>query len=360
MSGWNPPPGGSGDSPYGGGPDYGQQPGYGQQGGYGEQGGGYGDQPGGYGQQQPGGGQQPYGQGGYGQQPGYGGGQGGYGQQPGYGGGQGGYGQQGDEYGSQQGGYGQQPGYGQPGYGQQGYGQSGYGQQPGYGQQQSYDQYGQQAGMPSYGAPTTYGSQKKSRAGLILGIAGGAVALVIVLVVVFAMAGGGGSNTKYAISTPDTAGGMTRDTAGERELASTFSSLQSSLERETNTKFTDFKIAVYRSGETRLLFAGGTGKLSSPNVFLKGNPLGRVTNRNGPKLNNVDAGGEGKAMCADVSTASGAASITIPVCAWATNTSFGMLIAVPSVGTAGAATSMQSGQVADLMRKMRPDVEHAV
>jgi len=69
----------------------GGQGGYGQQGGYGGQQGGYGGQQGGYG----------------GQQGGYGGQQGGYGgQQGGYGGQQGGYGGQQGGYGGQQGGYG--------------------------------------------------------------------------------------------------------------------------------------------------------------------------------------------------------------------------------------------------------------
>ena len=139
-------------------PQYGQPGGYDQQGGYAQQ---YGGQPqqGGYDPQY---GQQPQ-QGGY--DPGHQ--QGGYGQQPNYGG------QPGGGYGGDQGGYGQQPqygqpqGYAQPGYGQPSYGGGGYGgdqgyQQGGYGQQYDqgydggYDQqgYGQQqgwGGQPGYG-----------------------------------------------------------------------------------------------------------------------------------------------------------------------------------------------------------------
>ena len=75
-----------------------------------------------------------------------------------------------------QGGYGQQPGYGQPDPSQQPYG--GYGQQPTqqypYGQQQPYGGYGQQPGYPGqspYGPP-----QKK----------GGAWIWVVVVIVVLA------------------------------------------------------------------------------------------------------------------------------------------------------------------------------
>jgi hypothetical protein len=125
-----------------------------------------GNQPGQYGQpgQQPG--QPSYGQpapGGYGNQPSYGQPQYGQPHQPQYGQ----PGQQG------------QPQYGQPGYGQPGqqYGQPAYGQ-PGYGQP------GQQYGQPQYGQPgygQQYGQQppkKKSRTGLIVGLA--VLALVIV------------------------------------------------------------------------------------------------------------------------------------------------------------------------------------
>lgn len=113
------------------------------------QGGGFGQQPG----QPPQQGQPPLGQ----QPPAYG-------QQqppPGYG---------------QQGGFGQQPGYGTPPGGF-----PGSGQHQGFGQQ-GYGGLGQQPGMP--------GPQKKKKTGLIVGLAGGGVALIaIVLVLVFTLGG---------------------------------------------------------------------------------------------------------------------------------------------------------------------------
>ncbi|MFI6029340.1 hypothetical protein [Amycolatopsis magusensis] len=99
------------------------------------------------------------------------------------------YGQQPDPYGQGQGGYPQSGGFQQPGqYGQQqpGYDQYGQQQQPGYDpygqqqQQQGYDQTQQYQGYPQqggYGAPPP---QKKSMAGLWIGLAIGAVVLITV------------------------------------------------------------------------------------------------------------------------------------------------------------------------------------
>ncbi|HEY7486424.1 MAG TPA: hypothetical protein VH912_18315 [Streptosporangiaceae bacterium] len=348
MSGWNPPPGGSGDSPYGGSPDYGQQPGYGQQGGYGDQGGyGQGGQ-GGYGQG---------GQGGYGDQGGYGqGGQGGYGDQGGYGqGGQGGYGGQ-QPYGGGQPGYGQggQGGYGQSGqggYGQQsGYGQQGgYGQptQPGYGQQQSYGQ--------QYGQPTTYGSPpNKSNTGLILGIVGGAIAVVIILVVVVvAMSGGGGvGGKKHDVVAAASAGGWQRDPAGESRFGTNINTQKNSLESATGGKLDKVVSAFYKdpggSSSSLLpagvIFIGGTGPLGDPDKFVSSF---RSAASSSGTVTEVDPGaGGGRGVCAEAS----AASQTIAFCAWATNDSFGEIVST--------SPGKSASDVADLMRKMRPDLEH--
>ncbi|RJL34221.1 DUF4190 domain-containing protein [Bailinhaonella thermotolerans] len=158
-------------------PNWQPQPGPQHSGGY-----GYG-QPGQPGQpvpqDQPGYGQelQPYGQQGYGTNPG----QAGYGQGYGTDPGQGGYGQQGYGTNPGQAGYGQgygtdpgQAGYGQQGYGTDpaygAYGQQGYGQQ-GY-EQQGYGQagYGQAYAAPGY--PQQNKTNGMSIASLVLGIVG--------------------------------------------------------------------------------------------------------------------------------------------------------------------------------------------
>jgi hypothetical protein len=329
MSGWNPPPGGSGDSPYGGGQDHGQQPGYGpqaerggeqdDQGGYG-QGGGYGQQGGGggYGQQQPGG-QQPYGQPGYGQP--------GHGQQSPY---------------AQQGGYGDQGGYGQ---------QGGYAQptQPGYAQQQGYGQ--------QYGQPTTYGSPpNKSNTGLILGIVGGAVAVVIILViVVVAMSGGGGGGIggkKHDVVAAESAGGWQRDAAGESRFGTNINTQKNTLQSATGGKLDKVVSGFYKdpNGSSSsllpagVIFIGGTGPLGDPDKFVSSfrsaaSSTGTVTE--------VDPGaGGGRGVCAEAT----AASQTIAFCAWATNDSFGEIVST--------SPGKSASQVADLMRKMRPDLEH--
>jgi hypothetical protein len=117
--------------------------------------------------------------------------------------------------GGQPGGYSpQQPGYGQqppqPGYGQQpGFGQQP--QQPGYGQQSPQPGFGQQPQQPGYGAQPGYGqpggglppTPKKSKTGLIVGIAGGAVVLLAVIgLLVWQLGGGGGGGKPSAGDTP--------------------------------------------------------------------------------------------------------------------------------------------------------------
>ena len=119
----------------------------------------------------------------------------GYGQQPPYG--QPGFGQQQPQG---QPGSGQQPPYGQPGFGQpqgqQPQGQPGYGQQPPYGQQG----FGPQGYGQPYGAPP-----KKSKTGLIVGIAVVAVVVVVGVVLlttgVFSSSSDSGSTPAAAVRT---------------------------------------------------------------------------------------------------------------------------------------------------------------
>lgn len=80
--------------------------------------------------------------------------------------------------------YGQQPPYGQNPYGQQPQGQQPHGQRPPYGQQA----YGQQGPYPTYqGQPPA----QKNSSGKILGIVGGAVAVLAIAGLAFALLSGG-------------------------------------------------------------------------------------------------------------------------------------------------------------------------
>lgn len=121
--------------------------------------------------QQPGYGQEQYGQGQYGQDQ--------YGQQPGYGQASGGY----DQSGHGQTGY-DQSGYGQP---QGGYGPGAYGSGPTSAPSASHP--GSASGFPAYSPGTQMGTQttappRKSGAGMIGIIIGGAVFLVVAAIIV--------------------------------------------------------------------------------------------------------------------------------------------------------------------------------
>ncbi|MFG2003374.1 hypothetical protein ACGFNU_29865 [Spirillospora sp. NPDC048911] len=306
MSGWNPPPGQGGPG--------------------GEQGG-----PGGYGQQPP---QQP----GYpSQSPPYGGGNvppGGYGQQPGGYEPPGGYGQPGS--------YGQPTQPGQPG----GYGQPG--QPGGYGQPGSYGQPG------GYGQPGPYGGppRRKSSLGLIIGlIVGAAVVVLIASVAVFMATGDSGPD--YTITTPQAVAGMQRDSSTESQLSSSIQTLRTQMENETQGKITSFRSAFYKdpngssTGSTPagVMFIGGTGNLDGEiDSFIKGFKEA-ATKAGAPTTDTSPGSHGGKAACSQISQS----GVTISECAWATGSSFGVVVPT-APNTSMAAT-------ADIMRKFRQGVE---
>jgi hypothetical protein len=248
-------------------------------------------------------------------------------------------------------GYGQQPGA-QPGYGQQPAGPPGYPQQPGYGQPQP--QYGPPGPSP-YGQPPY--PPRKSNTGLIIGLAGGAMALLVLLVVVGVVLASSG--TKYQISTPATAGGLNRDSSGESSLSSEISSARSQLSSATKYRISDIHTAVYSDGSYRYVFIGGTGKLGDPDEFVKGfrsQATSSSTSSVSTTVTEVDSGGAGKAVCATVRGAISSTSYSNAICAWATESSFGEIIPIPATSSVTSANKT-SIEVASLMRRMRGDIE---
>jgi hypothetical protein len=259
-------------------------------------------------------------------------------------------------------GYGQQPG-GQPGYGQQPGGQPGYGPQPGgqpgYGPQPGgQPQYGQ----PQYGQPGPYGQPpyppRKSNTGLIVGLVGGAMALVVLLVVVGVVLASSGK--EYQVTTPSVAGGLTRDPSGEGSYGQTASLMRTQMRTATNNKVSDVRSAVYGTGSDRYLFIGGNGDLGNPDAFMRGvRSAAGSTGSINTSVTEVDGGGDGKAACSTTSTSlPSSGTFSIAMCFWATETTFGMIMPIPNTSSLSTTPrSKTTTEVASTMRRMRADIE---
>ncbi|MEO3781722.1 hypothetical protein ABGB12_00165 [Actinocorallia sp. B10E7] len=245
-----------------------------------------------------------------------------------------------------------------PGYGGDQPPQQPYGQQP-YGQpQQPYGQPAQPYGQPTpppFGQPTPppFGQAgfspappKNNKTGLILALAGAAVVVVILAVVaVVSLSGGDGiGSQKYTVSAPATAGGYPQvtDSSGD-PYGNAFKNLLGS--RGTVVS------ATYDVNGSKVTFTGVSGTdMGDTNGFRQGlessSAGAQVT------IHDTDPGGSGTAGCAEITVA----TVTVPLCYWQTDTSLGMVTASPDINGASV-TSMQWTQLADIMRRMRPDVE---
>ncbi|WP_344247753.1 hypothetical protein [Actinocorallia libanotica] len=240
----------------------------------------------------------------------------------------------------------QQPPYGQP---QQPYGQQPqqpYGQQP-YGQPAA--PYGQPT-PPPFGQPTPppFGQAgyspappRKNKTGLILAIVGGVVVVAIVAVVALAALGGGDDGSEYALSAPPTAGGYPKstDAAGD-----TYGSAFRNLLGSKGTVVS----ATYDAEGSQVTFTGITGPgMGDRDDFRQG----LQSSGTNVSFHDTDPGGSGSASCAEMTMG----TITIPLCYWQTSNTLGMVMAAPNL--TGNGQSLGWSQLADVMRKMRPDVE---
>jgi hypothetical protein len=256
------------------------------------------------------------------------------------------YGQQPQQppYGQQQPPYGQQPQ--QPPYGQT---PPPFGQQPPYGQQPQQP-YGQQT-PPPFGQPgypqAGYAPQppKKSGAKRLL-IIGGAVVLALIVVGAAVGALSGDGSKSYTMSTPDTAGGYSKTTNATN--AATMTSLTTGVSKEfgSGAKVVN---ATYKVNNTNVLFIGVYG--GSKRQENLSSQIKRFAN--GAPTHTTDSGGKGDAECAEIS----AGGAKIPMCAWLTDSTMAMLMEFPSA-TGTSIKTMSWSELADVMRKMRPDVEH--
>ena len=148
-----------------------------------------------------------------------------------------------------------------------------------------------------------------------------------------------------------TAGGWSRDAAGERELASTISSQKNTLRNATGGRLTKVVSGFYKdTGASStaglppgVIFLGGTGPLGDPAAFVSSFKSAASSTGN---VTEIDPGaGGGRAVCAEANSGTS----TIAFCAWATPDSFGEVVSTTPGKSAGS--------VADQMRRMRPDLE---
>jgi predicted Ser/Thr protein kinase len=227
-----------------------------------------------------------------------------------------------------------------------------------------------------YGAGPSAGQGPK----IALMIAGGGVVLALLIAVVVlsltanrdevdptaSPAAGGPTGASQAPSSPgasplgseqhdvvaaDTAGGWPRDSAAERQLASTINSQKNTLRNATGGRLTKVVSGFYKDTRASsssglpagVIFLGGTGPLGDPAAFVSSfrsaaSASGTVTE--------VDPGaGGGRAVCAEANSS----GTSIAFCAWATRDSFGEVVSTTPGKSVGA--------VATQMRRMRPDLE---
>jgi hypothetical protein len=257
----------------------------------------------------------------------------------------------GQPYGQPQQPYGQQP---QQPYGQQLQQPYGQPQQP-YGQpQQPYGQTPPPFGQPGFQQPgypqAGYAPQppKKGNGPLLLIIGGVVVLVLIVAGVAVAMSGGdsgGSDSTKYAVSAPQSAGGYTKvsDSSTATGGSNAFNSL---LGGATVVS------ATYQSGNQKIIFTGAAGDFANVDFGKAYKSVGSTTFQ----TYDTDAGGAGSAKCVEVKIT----TVSTSTCYWNTKGSFGSVTSIPDLSAAlngGSAKSMSWSELADVMRKMRPDVE---
>lgn len=210
----------------------------------------------------------------------------------------------------------------------------GAGRQPGSADQEGFD--------PPEGGVRQFGTRPSGRSnrGLIMVLLGGGV-VVAGLIAAIAVKVSGGSG--YVMSTPSTAGGYVLvsprgsvhgdDRADARALG---------IKPNATVSATYKDPASSSSPPAEVSFLGVTGEVGDPYTFLHHNRLAAADPST--SVVDTDAGGAGKAVCVTVT-----GGMTITSCMWATGHSFGMI--TPT-------TAMSVDQVAGVMRRMRPDLEH--
>jgi hypothetical protein len=215
-------------------------------------------------------------------------------------------------------------------------------------------------GGPFPGAP--YGPPRRGGGNKALGFLIGGV-------VVFLMLCAGGyvmylAYTDHDLSTPATAGGMSRDYDTESKSVEAADKLERAISIATDYKVSGFVSAVYGTGDEKYLFVGGTGdhRFKYPEQTFDSalgtafaNPDGVVYNPTSSKM--VDAGGDGVGLTTTLNiTATRPTTITSTVFlgAWSTRTTFAIVMHIPDTTGKAGTTKLP---LSDTVKNIRKDVE---
>lgn len=170
------------------------------------------------------------------------------------------------------------------------------------------------------------------------------------------------SAADYRIVTPPNAGGWRISTSGPDGL--TLADLEASrMQRLVDGKAQHGVASFYTDPATgtTVIFDGASGPLGDPADLiarLRADPT-QITTLPGAKVtwHEVDPGPHGgRAACGDVTDPSLSPLVRVPFCVWQTTTSFGQLTQLPNGPGPG---NLTADALADLMRRMRPDLETA-
>jgi hypothetical protein len=179
-----------------------------------------------------------------------------------------------------------------------------------------------------------------------------AAALVVIAVLREGDSGGSSSDNygdrgSYTVSAPDTAGGYLKTSDMTGSLMTEFSSVATE-EFGAGTKAVGATYMV--DGREVTFVAVSRGSKKQANINSKVKAFGFLA-----PMRPTDAGGAGTAACSVIRTRKSGEWLSFPMCAWLTDSTMGMLVGLPGPDHK---SKKNWSELADAMRKMRPEVEH--
>ncbi|OLT20817.1 hypothetical protein BJF79_15720 [Actinomadura sp. CNU-125] len=218
-------------------------------------------------------------------------------------------------------------------------------------------------GAPGPGMPMGPPRRKRGK-GLLIGLLAGGFALVVLAV------GGVGFyilRSSHEITTPRSAGGMTLDIQATGETDETYEEMQRVIRSTIAPSGGDWVRGVYRDGDLGFLLIGYTGgydqrdKLDSKLDFHLRNSLSLGEAEISTRIWQIeDAGGDGDAFCGRVTAKLRSSYTHSSICAWATRTTFAVVLPLGGKVAGRDAAEPPEYKVAGLqrvMRDLRADVE---
>ncbi|WP_067828941.1 hypothetical protein [Actinomadura kijaniata] len=189
-------------------------------------------------------------------------------------------------------------------------------------------------------APAAAPAGRRGGPKIVVGLAAGAVLVLAVAAGGYAALARFSGPPEYKIVTPASVAGMRKDT---REPAAGAAYPFVSAGVENGAVAGPRAVAVYLDGARNVLFMGGTGAVGDPAAFLR-RARPSTTIRTGPA---APARNGGQAVCGTFAVLADVHAY----CAWATETSYGV------VASNTPSALARPAELRDLMRRLRPEVE---